>query len=87
LGNPYTVIVTSVGFGEQKRTGFTLNQGDALTVNIIMQERIETLAVIEVVASGLKNKTENLGAATAVSAKIINKLLTELKRAPLSACT
>jgi hypothetical protein len=74
LGSPYTVIVTSIGFGEQKRTGFTLNQGDALTVNIIMQERIETLAVIEVVASGLKNKTENLGAATAVSAKIINKL-------------
>jgi hypothetical protein len=74
LGNPYTIIVTYVGFGEQKRSGFSLNQGDALNVNISMQEKVQTLAVVEVVASGLKNKTENLGAATAISAKIINKL-------------
>jgi hypothetical protein len=74
LGNPYTIIVNFVGFGEQKRTGFSLNQGDALNVNISLQEQVQTLAVVEVVASGLKNKTENLGAATAISAKIINKL-------------
>ena len=32
LGGPYTVIVSYVGFGEQKRTGYLLHQGDAIKV-------------------------------------------------------
>lgn len=39
-----------------------------------MQENDQTLEVVQVVASGLKNKTDNLGAATAVSAKSIASL-------------
>lgn len=74
LGNPYSIIVTYVGFGEQKRTGYALNQGDALRVNMTMQESVQTLEVVQVVASGLKNKVENLGAATAVTAKAITRL-------------
>lgn len=74
LGGPYTVTVMFVGYGNQKRTGYALNQGDALRVNIIMQEAVQTLAVVQVVASGLKNKVENLGAATAVTAKAITRL-------------
>ena len=74
LGGPYTVRVTFVGFGEQKRTGYALNQGDAIRINLSMEEGGQTLQVVDVVASGLKNKIENLGAATAVTAKSIASL-------------
>ncbi|GAB3989932.1 TonB-dependent receptor [Spirosoma daeguense] len=74
LGGPYTVRVTFIGYGEQKRTGYALNQGDAIRVNLTMQETDQTLEVVQVVASGLKNKIENLGAATAISAKSIQAL-------------
>jgi hypothetical protein len=71
LGGPYTVRVTFVGFGDQTRKGYSLNQGDAIRVNLTMQETDQTLEVVQVVASGIKNKIDNLGAATAVSAKSI----------------
>lgn len=74
LGGPYTLRVTFLGYGEQKRTGYALNQGDAVRVNMTMQESDQTLEVVQVVASGLKNKVENLGAATAISAKSIASL-------------
>lgn len=74
LGGPYTVSVTYIGFGEQKLSGYTLNQGDAVRVNINMQARENTLAVVQVVASGLKNKIENIGAATAISARTMTRL-------------
>ncbi|WP_428663235.1 carboxypeptidase regulatory-like domain-containing protein [Runella sp.] len=74
LGGPYTIRVTFVGFGEQKRNGYMLNQGDAVKINLTMQETGQTLEVVQVVASGLKNKIENLGAATAISAKSIATL-------------
>ncbi|HTE09080.1 MAG TPA: carboxypeptidase regulatory-like domain-containing protein, partial [Flavitalea sp.] len=74
LGGPYTVNVTYSGFGDQKRTGYTLNQGDAVRVDIPMQVKESSLEVVQIVGSGLKNKIENIGAATAVSAKTMNVL-------------
>ncbi len=74
LGGPYTVRVTSVGYGEQQRTGYVLNQGDAIRVSLSMEEVGQTLEVVQVVASGLKNKTEYLGAATTISARSIAAL-------------
>jgi hypothetical protein len=74
LGGPYTIIVTAMGYGEQQRTGYTLNQGDLISIPIEMQTEMQNLQVVEVVGRGLKNKTGNLGAATAVTAKLINTL-------------
>ncbi|MBC3784643.1 TonB-dependent receptor [Spirosoma utsteinense] len=74
LGGPYTVTVSFIGFGEQKRTGYFLNQGDAIRLNLGMEENGQTLEVVQVAASGLKNKVDNLGAATAISAKSIAAL-------------
>lgn len=74
LGGPYTVQVTFVGFGDQKRTGYALNQGDAIRVNITMEDSGQELDAVQVVASSLKNKIDNLGAATAISAKSIAAL-------------
>ena len=74
LGGPYTVQVTYTGYGEQKRSGYNLNQGDAVRVDVNMQLQETTLEVVQVVGSGLKNKIENTGAATAVTARAINRL-------------
>lgn len=74
LGGPYTVTVSFVGYGEQRQTGYMLNQGDAIKIKIAMQETDQTLEVVQVVASGLKNKIENIGASTAISAKDITRL-------------
>ncbi len=74
LGGPYTVSVTYTGFGDQKRSGYSLNQGDAVRVDIDMAIQETTLEVVQVVASGLKNKIENIGAATAVSSRTMTRL-------------
>ena len=74
LGGPYTVNVTYTGYGEQKRSGYSLNQGDVVRVDITMQVNETTLEVVQVVGSGLKNKIENIGAATAISARTLTRL-------------
>ncbi|TDH29324.1 TonB-dependent receptor [Segetibacter sp. 3557_3] len=74
LGGPYTVNVTYIGYGEQKVSGYSLNQGDAVKVEITMQQQENTLEVVQVVASGLKNKIENIGAATAISSRTMTRL-------------
>lgn len=74
LGGPYTVTATYVGFGEQKLTGYMLHQGDAVKVKMSMKDAGQTLEVVSVVASGIKNKIENLGASTAISARDITRL-------------
>ena len=74
LGGPYTITVTSMGYGEQKRTGYTLNQGDLVRINIDLKSSTVNINEVTVTAGGLKNKTENFGAATTVTAKDINRL-------------
>lgn len=74
LGGPYTVKATFTGLGDQARSGYMLNQGDAVKVNINMQSSAQTLEAVQVVASGLRNKVQNFGASTEISAKTITKL-------------
>lgn len=74
LGGPYTVKVIYMGYGEQNQTGYMLNFGDVVRVNVGMQEASQTLTAVEVVASGLRNKVQNFGASTEISAKTMNQL-------------
>ncbi len=74
LGGPYTVIVTYIGYGEQKQTGYVLHQGDAIRVKISLEEAGQTLETVQVNATSLKNQVENLGASTSISARDINRL-------------
>ncbi|WP_028297057.1 TonB-dependent receptor [Olivibacter sitiensis] len=74
LGGPYTVRVAFIGYSEQVRTGYRLNQGDVVRVDINMHETAQSLDAVIVTADGLKNKIENIGAATAISAKDITQL-------------
>jgi hypothetical protein len=74
LGGPYSVKALYVGYGEQTRNGYMLNLGDVVRVNVAMQEASQDLDAVQVVASGLRNKVQNFGASTEISAKTMNQL-------------
>lgn len=74
LGAPYTIVASYIGYGEQKKTGYALNQGDMLRVDFRMQEASVEIATVEVIANSLKNTVPKIGAATSVTAKDIAKL-------------
>jgi len=71
LGTPYSVSAKYVGYGEQKKTGYTLNQGDMLRINFTMKEESITMNEVQVVANSLRKTVSNAGAATAISARTI----------------
>ena len=75
LGGPYYVLVTFVGFTEQKKPGFTLNQGDVVTVNFAMNNAAKEITGVTITATaGAKGKIENLGAATAISSRLMTRM-------------
>jgi len=71
LGGPYIISAKYVGYGEHKKTGFTLNQGDMLRVNFIMKEEAIAINEVQIVANSLRKLVSNAGAATAISEKNI----------------
>ncbi|MBG6236055.1 hypothetical protein IWX76_002636 [Pedobacter sp. CAN_A7] len=74
LGGPYTVTVTFMGFGQQNINGYLLNFGDVVRANVELQEASQNLETVQVEASGLKNKVQNFGASTEISAKTMTQL-------------
>lgn len=74
LGGPYAITVKYVGFGDQVRKGYTLNQSQVLRVDFTMNEQSEVLNTVEVVANSLKNDISTIGASTAVTEKDLNRL-------------
>ncbi|RPD40587.1 TonB-dependent receptor [Chitinophaga barathri] len=74
LGGPYTVIVTFMGYADEKMEGYSLNQGDVLRVNVEMQPSSVTINEVKVVGNALRNKRDNFGAATTVTARDISRL-------------
>jgi hypothetical protein len=74
LGGPYTITFSFVGFATQSRTGYQVNQGDQITVNVTMSESDQQLQEIVVTGTSLKNRVDRLGATTAITADNIAKL-------------
>lgn len=74
LGKPYTIIVSYIGYGKQEKTGFSLNQGDQLTVDFELTENALEMDVVEVVANSLKKSIANLGSSTSVSSHDLTRL-------------
>jgi len=74
LGTPYSITVEAMGLATQKQTGYSLNQGDLLQVSFVMQNKVNELNAVEIKAPTLRNKIENIGSSTAVTAKDIAKL-------------
>lgn len=74
LGSPYSITVSFVGYGEQKKTGYALNQGDQLRLNFSLESSSTELQAVEIVANSLKNTVVTLGASTPVTARDIARL-------------
>lgn len=74
LGGPYTVTVSFVGYGTQKKSGYTLNLSDVLHLDVQLQTAANELDAVVVTGSSMQNNIPNLGASTAVSARNIAKL-------------
>ncbi|MCE6987985.1 TonB-dependent receptor [Dyadobacter sp. CY323] len=74
LGSPYSITVSYIGFGEQKKTGYALNQGDQLRLNFALETSATELNAVDIKANSLKNTVVSLGASTAITAKDITKL-------------
>src|SRR5699024_11136101 len=49
LGAPYSVTVSYVGYGDQKKTGYTLNQGDVLRLDFQLKEESVVMEAVQVV--------------------------------------
>jgi len=74
LGGPYTVTVSFVGYGTQKRSGYTLNLSEVLRLDVRLQTATNELDAVVVTASSVQNNISNLGASTAINARNIAKL-------------
>lgn len=74
LGSPYSITVSYVGYGSQKKTGYKLNQGDVLRVDFQLKEDELVLEAVEVVANSLKNTITTNGTATSVTERDLAKL-------------
>jgi len=74
LGGPYTIDISYIGYGSQKRSGYTLNLSDLLKLDVQLQVTNSTLKVVEVNANSMQNNIPNLGASTSVNARNIQKL-------------
>ena len=74
LGGPYTIMVSYIGYGDQTKSGYTLNQGDQVRVDFQMKEESITIEAVEVVANSLKNTIATTGSATSVTEQDLEKL-------------
>jgi hypothetical protein len=74
LGSPYSITVKYIGFGDQTKKGYSLNQGDDQRVDFNLKESNVLLETINVVASSLKSTSAMDGAATSVTTNDLNKL-------------
>lgn len=76
LGGPYYMQVTFVGYGEQKKPGYMLSQGDVVTVNFELVNSATEIGAVTVTATSnrTKGKIENIGAATAISSRLMTKM-------------
>ncbi len=77
VGGPYTVIVTSVGFAEQKLENITLSLGQVYNADIVMKTTATELAAVTV-AGTRQNKVFNNGHTG--QQEIINR--TQIERLP-----
>lgn len=74
LGLPYSITVEYAGMVAEKQTGYALNQGDLINVSFHLQRKTDELTAVVVTAGSVRNKIENIGAATAVTARDIARL-------------
>ncbi|WBL43573.1 carboxypeptidase regulatory-like domain-containing protein [Algoriphagus halophytocola] len=74
LANDYTVTCTYLGYGTKTFTGYAVNQGERIKLDIQLDENTQTLSEVSVVANSLNNSIDRFGSSTAVTAKDMETL-------------
>ena len=74
LGRPYTVGMSHLSYGERELHGYALNQGQLLRVDFNVDPSTVTLEAVQINPQALNQSIKNLGAATAVTAKDLDRL-------------
>lgn len=77
LGKPYSVTASFVSYQTQKRTGYSLNFGDNLTINITLSQSTTALEEVVVTDRGYTREIQQAGAATSITAGQIKSLPNE----------
>lgn len=74
LGSPYTVSVSYIGFADQLRKNYSLNQGNVITVNFTLEESAREINAVTVEANSLKKSASSLGSSTSVRSETLQTL-------------
>ncbi|TAE24980.1 MAG: TonB-dependent receptor [Cytophagales bacterium] len=74
LGGPYTITVSYIGFANQVRAGYRLNQGDQAVVDFNLAENTGQLQEVTVTENALKSRVDKLGSSLAITSSNIAKL-------------
>ena len=82
LGGPYTVTASFIGFGEKRKSGYVVNQGDRVKVDFQLDPNTTQLEEVVVSAQGQSSRIEKMGGTTAISSQQIQNLPTEGRNFP-----
>ena len=77
LGNPYSISVSFIGLQPVRQTGYSLNFGDKLTIDIKLSPGETTLKEVVVSERGFTKEVQQAGAATSITAAQIKNLPNE----------
>ncbi|WP_186758761.1 TonB-dependent receptor [Echinicola salinicaeni] len=69
LGTDYSVTCSYIGYGSKTFTGYALNQGEHIKLDIQLNQSAQSLKEVTVVANSLSNSIDRFGSSTAVTAK------------------
>ncbi len=74
LGSPYTVTVSFVGYSTIINKGYSLNQGDNISIDFELAQSTTDIDVVVVVAESFQDKIGMLGATTSVGRDALETL-------------
>ncbi|MCH6236011.1 TonB-dependent receptor [Cognataquiflexum rubidum] len=74
LGTNYTITANYMGFGTKTFTAVSLNQGDNIRIDIVLNEQSQELGEVSVMANSIANNINRFGSSTAVTARDMNSL-------------
>ncbi|MCF2487568.1 TonB-dependent receptor [Dyadobacter sp. CY347] len=77
LGKPYSISVSFVGLQTVKQTGYSLNYGDKLNVDIALSSSETALKEVLITEKGYAKEVQQAGASTSITAAQIKNLPNE----------
>ena len=74
LGSPYSIEVSFTGYKPQKKDNISINLGDLVYADFILNDNDAALAEVVVTANSLTSRIDRFGSTTAISANTIKQI-------------